>query len=311
MSLIRDTVVTQGVFMKMHCSDSCRGAASGGAAAGMVSLTLRSCAASRRMSIDLLGSAMAVISVAASIAFAADQRIELVNKDVAGWVSTNEIAKPNTLSKSEAGEGWKMLWDGKTTEGWRSATANDFPKHGWQIKAGELTVLAAGGKETVRGGDIITCEKYSDFVLKADFKITPGANSGIKYFINPDANKGASLEYQILDDERHPDAKLGRDGNRTIGSLYDLIAADKDKKPAPIGEWNHAVIICSGTHVEHWMNGRKMLEYERGSADFRKLVAESKYKSWVNFGEAASGHILLQDHGNQVSFRNIKIKILK
>jgi hypothetical protein len=142
--------------------------------------------------------------------------------------------------------------------------------------------------------------------------ITEGANSGIKYYVTEkENNKGSAigLEYQILDDKNHPDAKLGRDGNRTMSSLYDLITA-KNKRPNPIGQWNTARIVSKNNHVEHWLNGMKVLEYERGSKEFREIVAISKYKDWPNFGEAPQGHILLQDHGNKVSFRSIKIRKL-
>ena len=220
----------------------------------------------------------------------------------------------NTLSDEERRAGWRLLWDGKTTEGWRSAKGERFPEKGWQIKDGTLTVQPSGGAESANGGDIVTREKFKDFELTADFKITPGANSGIKYYVDPDLNKGAGsaigLEYQILDDERHPDAKLGRDGNRTLGSLYDLIPADTGKQPNPIGEWNTARIVSRGHQVEHWLNGRKVLAYERGSKKFRDLVARSKYAKWSDFGELPEGPILLQDHGNEVAFRNVKIRTL-
>jgi hypothetical protein len=178
-----------------------------------------------------------------------------------------------------------------------------------------LTVLASGGGESEAGGDIVTNELYGDFELKLDFRITEGANSGIKYYVDTDLNKGSGsaigLEYQILDDARHPDAKLGNhEGSRTLASLYDLIPADKNKVVNPIGEWNHARILSKDNHVEHWLNGRKVLEYERKSEAYRKLVSESKYVDWPNFGEADSGHLLLQDHGDEVSFRNIKIRNL-
>ncbi|MDT0688054.1 3-keto-disaccharide hydrolase [Autumnicola psychrophila] len=225
------------------------------------------------------------------------------------------INTKNRLSLKERDNGWKLLWDGKTTLGWRGARLDEFPEQGWEIENGELVVLASGGEESVAGGDIVTKELYSDFELKIDFKITEGANSGIKYYVDTDLNKGPGssigLEYQILDDKRHPDAKLGNhEGSRTLASLYDLIQADPDKPVNPIGEWNTARIVSRGNHVEHWLNGVKVLEYDRKSEDFKKLVSESKYDKWPNFGEAEKGHILLQDHGNRVAFRNIKVKQL-
>ncbi len=223
-------------------------------------------------------------------------------------------ADPNTLSPQEEKDGWKLLWDGKTTEGWHSAKDRNFPKKGWEIRNGELIVEPADGAESGNGGDIITEKNFSNFELVADFKITPGANSGIKYFVDPGLNKGKGsaigLEFQILDDERHPDAKLGRDGNRTIGSLYDLITASRDKKVNPPGEWNTARIVAKGTHVDHYLNGQLVVSYDRTGDKWREIVAKSKYKDWPNFGELPSGPILLQDHGNKVAFRNIKIREL-
>jgi len=226
----------------------------------------------------------------------------------------------NTLTKEEEKQGWRLLWDGATSTGWRSAKAEAFPAKGWEIKDGVLTVLPSGGAESASGGDIITVERFPQFELKVDFKMTPGANSGIKYFVQPGlapitttgaaAKVGSAigLEFQILDDALHPDAKLGHDGDRTIGSLYDLKPASKDKNPKPVDEWNTARIVVNGKHVEHWLNGDKVLEYDRGSADFQDRIAKSKYKGIPGFGEWPDGHILLQDHGNEVSFRNIKIR---
>jgi hypothetical protein len=223
------------------------------------------------------------------------------------------VQTKNKLTADEQNNGWELLWDGKTTTGWRGARLDEFPKEGWKIEDGILTVLASGGGESEAGGDIVTEELYGDFELKVDFKISEGANSGIKYFVDTDLNKGPGssigLEYQILDDERHPDAKLGNhEGSRTMASLYDLIQADLDKPVNAVGEWNTAHIISKGNKVEHWLNGEKVLEYQRKSEEYRKLVSESKYVGWPNFGEAEQGHILLQDHGNEVSFKNIKIK---
>ena len=222
--------------------------------------------------------------------------------------------KDNTLTPAEQREGWKLLWDGKTTEGWRGAKIATFPTKGWKMENGILKVMKSDGGESTNGGDIVTTRKYKNFMLCVDFKITDGANSGIKYFVNPDLNKGEGsaigCEFQILDDERHPDAKLGVKGNRQLGSLYDLIPAPTDK-PVRKGEWNTAVVIVRNSHVEHWLNGVKLLEYERANQMWDALVAYSKYRDWPNFGNASEGHILLQDHGDEVWFKNIKIKELK
>jgi hypothetical protein len=177
-----------------------------------------------------------------------------------------------------------------------------------------ISVTEHGGEEGGNAGDIITTRKYANFELLVDFRITPGANSGIKYFVDPDLNKGPGssigFEYQILDDAVHPDAKKGRNGDRTLASLYDMIPAAKNKPVKPIGEWNTARIVIRGAHGEHWLNGVKVVEYERFTPQFRQLVAESKYHVWPNFGELHDGDILLQDHGFPVSFRNIKIREL-
>ena len=221
----------------------------------------------------------------------------------------------NRLTYAEAESGWQLLWDGSSTAGWRGAKLEAFPTYGWQMENGVLTVEASGGSEAAAGGDIVTEALYGDFELSVDFKLTPGANSGIKYYVDTELNKSEGsaigLEYQILDDALHPDAKLGNhEGSRTLASLYDLIAADAEKPAHPIGDWNTAFIRSQKGHVEHWLNGVKVLEYERGSDAYRTLVAESKYKVWPSFGEAQEGHILLQDHGDEVHFKNIKIKPL-
>lgn len=219
----------------------------------------------------------------------------------------------NYISPKEAAEGWKLLWDGKTTEGWRGARLDEFPAKGWEIKDGQLIVMKSGGGESTNGGDIVTTRKYRDFELLVDFQITPGANSGIKYFVDSGLNKGEGsaigCEFQILDDDLHPDAKLGVKGNRKAGSLYDLIPAPEDK-PFDKEAFNRARIIVRGNHVEHWLNGVKLLEYERNTDMWQALVNYSKYSVWPNFGNAAEGNILLQDHGDQVRFKNIKIREL-
>ncbi len=224
----------------------------------------------------------------------------------------NAIA--NTISEREAAEGWELLWDGKTTEGWRGARLDGFPEHGWSIENGILKVHKSDGGESTNGGDIVTTRPYKNFMLKVDFRITEGANSGIKYFVDTNLNKdgeGSAIgcEFQILDDRRHPDAKLGRDGNRTLGSLYDLIPAPENK-PFRNGFFNTAMVVVEGNHVEHWLNGVKLLEYERNTDEWNAIVQTSKYKDWPNFGNAEEGLLLLQDHGDEVWFQNIKIKEL-
>ncbi|MGB5238496.1 MAG: DUF1080 domain-containing protein [Flavobacteriaceae bacterium] len=223
------------------------------------------------------------------------------------------VITKNRLLHAEAESGWQLLWDGQTTNGWRGAKSDRFPEKGWVIQDGELIVLASGGAESAAGGDIVTITEFAEFELMLEFKLTEGANSGIKYYVDTELNKGPGsaigLEFQILDDARHPDAKLGNhEGSRTVGSLYDIIQASSDKHVYPIGEWNRARIISTNNHVEHWLNGKKVLEFERKSPEFRKLVSESKYKDWPDFGEANSGPLLLQDHGDRVAFKNIKIR---
>ena len=223
----------------------------------------------------------------------------------------NQIA--NTISEKEAAEGWKLLWDGSNSEGWRGAKLDGFPEKGWSMEEGILKVHKSDGGESTNGGDIVTTKPYKNFMLKVDFRITEGANSGIKYFVDTNLNKGQGsaigCEYQILDDRRHPDAKAGKDGNRTLGSLYDLIPASADK-PFRNGFFNTAMVVVEGNHVEHWLNGVKIVEYERNNEEWNQLVQTSKYKDWPNFGNAEEGLLLLQDHGDEVWFQNIKIKEL-
>lgn len=224
----------------------------------------------------------------------------------------------NQLTDYEQRTGWRLLWDGKSSMGWRAAKSEAFPEQGWTIRDGVLTIEGTEGKESAGPGDIITVDKFSDFELELEFKITKGANSGIKYFVDSELNKGAGsaigCEFQLLDDEVHPDAKMGIAGNRTIGSLYDLIAAENLSVPGRakqfkgVDVWNKARIVSRDGKVEHWLNDEKVVAYDRTSQMFRSLVAGSKYKDWKEFGQWAEGHILLQDHGNTVSFRSIKIR---
>ena len=233
-------------------------------------------------------------------------------------VSTQKTwSQDNTLTPKEKEEGWELLWDGKTTEGWRGAKIATFPAKGWSIQNGMLRVLPTNGAESANGGDIVTKRKFKNFILKVDFKITKGANSGIKYFVDPDLNKGEGsaigCEFQLLDDNNHPDAKAGVKGNRTLGSLYDLITADRSNPNYRFDEksFNTATVIVNNNRVQHYLNDVKIVEYVRNTQEFNALVAYSKYANWPNFGNASEGHILLQDHGDEVFFKNIKIKEIK
>lgn len=230
-----------------------------------------------------------------------------------GQIQTASPAQ-NTLTPGERADGWTLLFDGKTLDGWRGAYLDSLPSRGWEVRDGMIVVQASGGGEATFGGDIVTREEYSDFDLRLEFKLTEGANSGIKYFVTeqqprtPGSAKG--LEFQILDDTNHPDAKLGIEGNRALASLYDLMPA-KNKNTRPIGEWNEARILVRDKLVEHWLNGTKVLEYTRGGKVFLAHKAKSKFKDLEQFGEAERGHLLLQDHGNTVYFRNIKIRVFR
>ena len=221
----------------------------------------------------------------------------------------NIYSQNNQLTAKEKKEGWVLLFNGKNLDGWTSVGKDTPPAFGWVVEDGILNVRKQGDK---RGGDIITRDQYSDFDLKVDFRITKGANSGIKYFFTKYEKGGwLGLEYQILDDENHPDAKLGRDGNRLEGGLYDMLPTSP-KQVNPIGEWNQARIVAKGTKVTHYLNGKKILSFDRSSEQYKKAWQLSKYKnSKPMFGDVKEGHILLQDHGDEVSFRNVKIKVLK
>ena len=239
----------------------------------------------------------------------------------------------NYLTDKQKEDGWKFIFDGYTSNGWLGAKIDSFPAKGWVINNGLLTVLPSDGAESANGGDIVTTDKYENFELELDFKITKGANSGIKYFVNLDLNKGEGsaigLEYQILDNKFHSDASkkfrvMELEGekwnikkedvkkNRGVASLYDLIEAKKlNWKDVSPGAWHRAKIVSKNGNVEHWLDNEKVLEYNRFSQVFRALVEYSKYSKWENFAQQKSGHILLQDHGGEVSFKNIKIREYK
>lgn len=222
----------------------------------------------------------------------------------------------NNLSEQEKAQGWKMLFNGQDFAGWRAVHGDKMPEKHWSVVDGTINVSPSDGSET--GNDIVTAAQYGAFEMSFEYKLTEGANSGVKYFVNEafdsGGKSGVGLEFQVLDDERHPDAKLGAAGNRTMASLYDLIPSYKLEKrfQRKIGEWNAGrVVVLPNNVVQHWLNGFMVVEYERKSNIFDALVARSKYEKYKGFGAGDKGHILLQDHGNNVSFKNLKIKELK
>jgi hypothetical protein len=226
----------------------------------------------------------------------------------------NDEPKTNLLTSAERAAGWKSLFDGNSLQGWRGFHSDKVPA-GWVVEDGCIKKVQAQGELGRAGGDLITIDQFANFELQMEWKLSKGGNSGIKYLVSESlpatGRSGISFEYQVLDDDSHPDAKMGIAGNRTTGSLYDLIPASKDKKIKPAGEFNHIRIIVKGNHIEHWLNGAKVLEFDRSSPEFKQQVAQSKFKETKGFGEAKRGHILLQDHGDAVCFRNIKIRELK
>ena len=212
-------------------------------------------------------------------------------------------AEPNTVTDAEKADGWKLLFDGKTTTGWTGVGGKPFPAKGWTVIDGALHHAKGGG-----GGDIVTADAYEDFELSWEWKIGEGGNSGLKYNL-PDPSKGVGFEYQLLDDTKHPDAKQ-HDGTRTTGSLYDVIAPAADKKLNPAGEWNASRVIVKGNRVEQWLNGAKTVEFEMGSDALKAAIAGSKFKSNPAFGVKSKSPILIQDHGDEISLRAMKIRAL-
>lgn len=226
---------------------------------------------------------------------------------VFGLSSQRAYAQDNSLTAKEKAAGWQLLFNGKDLTGWTS-TKGVSPDASWKVENGQLSLKEAGGKQHL---DIISADEYSDFDLRVAFKLTEGANSGIKYFFTPyDQGGWLGMEYQLIDNDRHPDAKLGRDGNRQLSALYDMLAVEK-KVPVKVGEWNEARVVSKGSEVSHYLNGQEVLRYDRKRAAFEKARQLSKFKeAKPAFGSVSKGHILLQDHGDIVYFKNVKIKAL-
>jgi hypothetical protein len=204
----------------------------------------------------------------------------------------------------EAARGWRSLFDGKTTQGWRGFKSETFPLERWKVEGGALRWAGAPGERGTR--DIVTTELFADFDFRFEWKVAPGGNSGVKYLVTEERAGPIAHEYQIIDDEKHPDAKVGP--HRQTGAFYDVLPPAQDSPRRPAGEWNQSRILVQGNHVEHWLNGAKVLEYELGSPELQAAIARSKFKDVPGFDAKLKGPLLLQDHGDEVWYRNLKIQ---
>jgi 3-keto-disaccharide hydrolase len=211
----------------------------------------------------------------------------------------------NTLTAAEKQAGWALLFDGSSMKGWRGYKRQDAAGTRWKVADGMLSVDPADGKDTRGALDIVTTDTYDQFELTWEWKVAPGGNSGLKYFVLEDRDAAIGHEYQIIDDEKHADAKIGP--HRQTAAFYDVLAA-ADRPIKPAGEWNQSRVIVQGRSVEHWLNGKRVLQYELGSPALQAAVDKSKFKGIERFGKPQKGHILLQDHGDRVWYRNVKIR---
>jgi hypothetical protein len=229
-------------------------------------------------------------------------------------------ARHNELTAAEKKDGWKLLFDGRTTTGWRSYRKPGFPAHGWTVEDGCLKNQKGSGRPGQGGGDLVTVEKFDNFDFRFEWRIAPGGNSGVKYFVNEvedhsdpmyrgdTGTSGVGHEYQLLDDAKNADAAIGP--LHQTGALYDLIPPNSAKRLRPVGEFNESRILVQGKHVEQWLNGGKVVEYELGSPELMAAIAKSKYKNIAGFGTKFPTLLLLQDHGDEVWFRDLKIRVL-
>jgi hypothetical protein len=229
-------------------------------------------------------------------------------------------APSNALTADEKRDGWRLLFDGKTLAGWRGLGYDSVPTAHWRVEAGAIRKLPRGkvavqaDGQPLQGGDLMTVDTFRDFDLSFEWKVAPGSNSGVKYNVSEAfslarATNHAALgfEYQILDDLLSADNQLA---SHRAGALYDLIAPNDEKRLAPVGQWNRSRIVFRGNHGEHWLNGRRVLAFELGTARMDSLLATSKYRTIDGFADRRAGHIILQDHNDEAWYRSLKIRIL-
>ncbi len=221
---------------------------------------------------------------------------------IAGLVCVAQ-EKPNTLTQKEEADGWRLLFDGKSFDGWRGYRMKGLPESGWAIENGVLKIVPR-----TKGRELITVDKFDDFELSWEWKIAPAGNNGVKYFVTEQRPAAPGHEYQMIDDAANPDGKVSP--KRLTASFYDVLAPSSDGAVKPAGQWNQSRILVQGDHVEHWLNGKKVLEYELGSARVQAGIAESKFKPYPDFGTKISGHIMLTYHNDECWYRSIKIRKL-
>ena len=227
-------------------------------------------------------------------------------------------APPNELTAAQRATGWRLLFDGRTLIGWRGLGYDSVPTAHWKVTDGAIEKIASGNVpkladgQPAHGGDLMTVDSFGDFELAFEWKVAPGANSGVKYNVSEQLSMSLApnhaalgFEYQILDDDRHEDGKLP---SHRAGALYDLIAPNARKHVRPVGEWNRSRIVFRGRHGEHWLNGEKIVEFDLGTPRMDSLIAASKYRSIPGFADRRRGHIVLQDHGDEAYFRSIKVR---
>jgi hypothetical protein len=226
-------------------------------------------------------------------------------------------AGPNELTPRQRTAGWQLLFDGTTLTGWRGVGSDSVPAAHWQVVDGTIhkvptrAVRRMPDGQPAAGGDLMTTKTWRDFELTFQWRVAPGANSGVKYNVSEEMSRGTAnhaalgFEYQVLDDSLNDDNKVA---THRAGSLYDLVEPNEYKRLAPVGQWNRSVIILRGNHGEHWLNGARVVTYDLGTPRFDSLLAASKYRATAGFAERRAGHIVLQDHGDEVWYRTLRIR---